>query len=223
MRGSARPASEEGLRLMDRKRWDTAIRCLEVALHPNTGDDEVIAAVNGFRRTADGTPLREICRALVGGMYPALEVAAAQAPSSDAIERLARENRDLRGKLDAEERGRLAATRRLHQVTRQAAKLREDMRAAQSEAAAAAERQLAELRAAQAQTIDRMNRENADLRRALDRGQRLAAAPPARPAAAAAAAPAFGTVLAAALHGAEHAEAARTRPAAPALRGAWIA
>jgi hypothetical protein len=46
---------------MERNRWDRAIRCLEIALHPNTEDDEIIAGVNGFRRTADGTPLSEIC------------------------------------------------------------------------------------------------------------------------------------------------------------------
>jgi hypothetical protein len=51
---------------MERNRWETAIRCLEVALHPNTADDEVIAGVNGFRRTADGTRLRDICAELAG-------------------------------------------------------------------------------------------------------------------------------------------------------------
>jgi hypothetical protein len=53
-------------RAMERNRWEKAIRCLEVALHPNTGDDEVIAGVNGFRRTADGTRLRDICAELAG-------------------------------------------------------------------------------------------------------------------------------------------------------------
>jgi hypothetical protein len=51
---------------MERNRWEKAISCLEVALHPNTRDDEVIAGVNGFRRTADGTPLRDICAELAG-------------------------------------------------------------------------------------------------------------------------------------------------------------
>ena len=47
---------------MQRNRWETAIRCLEIAAHPNTNDEEVIAAINGFRRTADGTPLSRLCR-----------------------------------------------------------------------------------------------------------------------------------------------------------------
>jgi hypothetical protein len=52
---------------MERNRWDTAIRCLEIALHPNTSDDEVLAGVNGFRRTADGTPLSQVCSEFAGG------------------------------------------------------------------------------------------------------------------------------------------------------------
>ena len=72
---------------MERNRWEKAIRCLEVALHPNTGDDEVIAGVNGFRRTADGTRLRDICAELAGkaggGGSPAFDPA-----QTVALERL---------------------------------------------------------------------------------------------------------------------------------------
>ncbi len=64
---------------MERNRWEKAISCLEVALHPNTRDDEVIAGVNGFRRTADGTRLRDICAELAGkagdGSAPATDPA----------------------------------------------------------------------------------------------------------------------------------------------------
>jgi len=41
---------------MERNRWEGAIRCLELALHPNTADAEVIAGVNGFRCAAAGIP-----------------------------------------------------------------------------------------------------------------------------------------------------------------------
>lgn len=40
---------------------EMAIRCLEVALHPATGDNEAMASVFGFRRKAKGTPLSDIC------------------------------------------------------------------------------------------------------------------------------------------------------------------
>ena len=40
---------------MERNRWETALRCLEIAVHPGTSDEEVLAAIRGFRRTAGGT------------------------------------------------------------------------------------------------------------------------------------------------------------------------
>jgi hypothetical protein len=78
---------------MERNKWEIAIRCLEVALHLNTGDDETIAAVNGFRRVAGGTPLTAICAALDG-----------QQSLPRWRERLARQtrtNRDLAARLEA--------------------------------------------------------------------------------------------------------------------------
>ena len=51
---------------MQRNRWETAIRCLEIAVHPNTTDEEIVAAVNGFRRTVESTPLRQLCREFAG-------------------------------------------------------------------------------------------------------------------------------------------------------------
>lgn len=105
---------------MDRNKWDTAIRCLEVALHPHTGDAETIAAVNGFRRTARGMPLSAIC--------------AAAEQSQGQRERLARltlANRDLAARLDAAtqriaalERERVAATARAERAERRVAELR---------------------------------------------------------------------------------------------------
>jgi hypothetical protein len=40
----------------------TALRSLEVALHPNTGECEVLAAVSAWRRVTDGNSLEAVCR-----------------------------------------------------------------------------------------------------------------------------------------------------------------
>lgn len=42
----------------------TAIRCLEMALHPNTGDAEAIAGIYAWRRIAHGRLLSDICESL---------------------------------------------------------------------------------------------------------------------------------------------------------------
>jgi hypothetical protein len=185
---------------MERNRWETAIRCLEVALHPNTSDNEVIAAVNGFRRTADRSPLREICVEFVG--------AATRDPAfyaierSKAIDRLRQENRDIRSKLDAEERARISDAERLREMAEQvrsleealgAARQREDalsqamteqvhnlqeaLAAARRESDAAA-REFADFRLTQGQILAHVNRDNAALRRALEEARREAAAAP---------------------------------------------
>ena len=75
-RPSYKEVASETKSAMERNRWEIAIRCLEIALHPNTSDEEVIAAVNGFRRTAEGTPLRELCRTLAApASTPRLKIA----------------------------------------------------------------------------------------------------------------------------------------------------
>lgn len=99
---------------MERNRWDIAIRCLEVALHPNTDDDEVIAAVNGFRRTADGLPLRQVCAAFAAAEGPVVSAEAARWRAK--LDRLHRENLALRGKLKAEEECRAAAENRSREM-----------------------------------------------------------------------------------------------------------
>ena len=121
---------------MERNKWETAIRCLEVALHANTGDAEVIAAVNGFRRTADGRRLREICDALAGPARPA-------APGqTEELARLNRENRELQGRLAAAEKAHGAAAGAAREAVQQRDKLREELRAAH-EAHAETERKFA--------------------------------------------------------------------------------
>ena len=103
---------------MGRSSWKTAIRCLEVALHPNTGDCEVLAAVNAFRRTADGTPLTQVCAALAQGTADSRTVASEAQETHGELDRLTRENLDLRGKLEAAETGRLVAVRQLRDAER---------------------------------------------------------------------------------------------------------
>jgi hypothetical protein len=156
---------------MERNRWETAIRCLEVALHPNTTDDEVIAGVNGFRRTADGTPLSEMCRKLAGGHRG---------------DNLSQENLDLRHRLEREQASQFAALRRLHEAEQLIHDLSEEIRAEQQN--------FAEFRAATAQLVDGLKDENFDLRDALE-AARVAAARQARKASP------FRDLLTAALNG----------------------
>jgi septal ring factor EnvC (AmiA/AmiB activator) len=203
---------------MERNRWETAIRCLEVALHPNTGDDEVVAAVHGFRRIVAGWTLREVCADLTG--LRAAHTAAATAEETP----LRRENRELRGKLAAAEQRQADMAEDLAEARRQLGEWRDEARHARDEAAAGA-RQFAEFRAAHAQLAERLTRENADLRRMLDDARRSPAKPAPGPAR-----PTFGSELAAALRGADSrpptergraGAASATGRSAP--RPAWIA
>src|SRR5215472_2690288 len=111
---------------MERNRWETAIRCLEVAVHPNTRDDEVIAAVNGFRRTAEGVPVSQICIEFACGGVPLAELAAMK----ENLDRLRRENRELRRKLTVDEAVQEEAARRLDAAHRRIYELTEEAAAA---------------------------------------------------------------------------------------------
>lgn len=193
---------------MERNRATTAIRCLEIALHPNTSDHEIIAAVNGFRRTAGGMPLREICLQFAGTGYDGLGPVADHAKLSAKLDRLNRENFDLRRKLEAEENNQVATADRLHEATQLIRELSEELLAAQRQASAAMQR-FAELRSAHAEILERVQRENSDLRRALEQARHAATGLEPRRT------PPFRKFLSAALQGADPAEAARARhPAA---------
>ncbi len=100
--------------VMERNRWDTAIRCLEIALHPNTSDDEVLAGVNGFRRTADGTPLRQVCSEFAGGSCDGGD----WAEWRGQLDRLNHENLGLQRQLETAENRAEAAARDLHEAER---------------------------------------------------------------------------------------------------------
>jgi hypothetical protein len=149
---------------MERNRWETAIRCLEVAVHPNTRDDEVVAAVNGFRRTAEGVPLSQICIEFACGGVSLAELAAMK----DNLDRLRRENLELRRELAVDEAAQEEAARRLDAAHRRIYELSEETAAAHR-SAEAIEREFEDFRAAYARAIDGILHGNADVRTALDK------------------------------------------------------
>jgi hypothetical protein len=148
---------------MERNKWETAIRCLEIALHPNTNDDEVIAAVNGFRRTADGTPLGNVCVEFVGSSGPG----AYPMEWREKLDRLNRENLDLRHKLKVAESNQSVAVRHVNEEAEQRAhELRAKLLDAEQRANEA-EQRLAEFRMAYARISDDLKHEIFGLRDAL--------------------------------------------------------
>lgn len=159
---------------MERNRWDTAIRCLEIALHPNTSDDEVLAGVNGFRRTADGTPLSQVCSEFAGGSCDGSDLA----EWKGQLDRLNHENLGLRRQLETAENRAEAAARDLHEAERRIDEASQALSTAQR-LAAEAEQQLADFRAAYGRILDAVNQENLDLRAALAQTRHEAAEPPA--------------------------------------------
>lgn len=161
---------------MERNKWETAIRCLEVAVHPNTGDDEMIAAVNGFRRTAEGLPLSQVCIEFACGGVPLADLA----QMKDTLQRLNRENLELRRKLAVEEAAQASGARRLDDAYGRIHALTQEAMAAQR-LAASIEQEFEEFRAAYAQALDAMKQSNVDLRRTLDAANRTAAAEARRP------------------------------------------
>ncbi|MGH6990306.1 MAG: hypothetical protein ACREFD_15290 [Stellaceae bacterium] len=133
--------------MSDSNKWETAIRCLEVALHPHTSDDEIIAGVNGFRRTAGGTSLHEILFALAAtpGNPRGAEVEAASWRRK--WERLDRDHRALQRRCDKAERDHALTLRRLTETERRQRELDAQLQAAQRRAAEA-EEAFVDLRAA---------------------------------------------------------------------------
>jgi hypothetical protein len=169
---------------MERNRWATAVRCLEIALHPNTSDDEALAAVNGFRRTAGSTPLSEVCAAFAHDNTNVADLAEWTA----RFARLSRENLELRQRIDGarqpDETG-----RRLHRMS-------EELIAAQRRAALA-EQRLDDARDAYAQVTEGLKHEIAGLRGALEQARTAGAGRRAEPA------PLFSDFLTAVQQGAE--------------------
>jgi hypothetical protein len=135
-----------------------------VAVHPNTRDDEVIAAVNGFRRTVEGVPLSQICIEFACGGVPLAELAAMK----DNLDRLRRENLELHRKLAVDEAAQQETARRLDAAHRRICELTEETAAA-LRAAEVIEREFEDFRAAYARAIDGIVHRNADVRTALDK------------------------------------------------------
>jgi len=141
---------------MERNRWETAIRCLEIAVHPNTSDEEVIAAINGFRRTAGRTSLAQLCR----------ELGTAPGHLLSRLDQLHRTNLALRCKVEETEARRFAAAQELKSAQQRAQELGEELLAAEHRADVA-EQRLAEFQGAYGRISGGLRGENDDLRRAL--------------------------------------------------------
>ncbi|MGH7076128.1 MAG: hypothetical protein ACREFD_18305 [Stellaceae bacterium] len=142
---------------MEQKKWETAIRCLEIALHPNTGDEEVIAGVNGFRRTANGTPLSYMWRAFASTGEADSGRVAESAKWRAKLERLNQENIQLHLRLDAEQR---AAAHRLQAAEEHIRTLTDEMMAFRLRASEA-ERRLADLQPAYREMPERVTQSSA--------------------------------------------------------------
>lgn len=152
---------------MERNRWETAIRCLEIAVHPNTSDEEAIAAIRGFRRTARNMPTSQLCRAFLD---------AAPEHLLDRLDQLNQENRELRRTRGEADSRRAEMLGRLQKVERHGEELGRKLLAAE-ERANAAEQRLVEFRGAYGRIAGGLQHENLDLRRALDEARRNLAQP----------------------------------------------
>ncbi|HXC29739.1 MAG TPA: hypothetical protein VNV38_17410 [Stellaceae bacterium] len=148
---------------MERNRRETALRCLEIAVHPNTSDEEVLAAIRGFRRTAGRTPVAEI----TGGVPEHLLA---------RLDQLNRANLALRRSIEEIEADRLAALRERQESEQRAQEISEELLAAEHRAEIA-QRRLAEFQGAYGRISGGLRGENDDLRRALDEARRNMAQP----------------------------------------------
>ncbi|HWB50239.1 MAG TPA: hypothetical protein VG651_14100 [Stellaceae bacterium] len=193
---------------MERNRWETAIRCLEIAVHPNTSDEEALAAIRGFRRTARNAAVSQFGQTFAGGVPAHL---------LDRLDQLNQENRELRRRIAETEADRTDMRSRLQQAEHQTREIGRALLAAEQRADTA-ERRLAESQGtygpAHSPAADGGRRgENLDLRRAFDEARRNLAQPIHEPVAP------FRTMLDAAMRGAE-----QTRPAPVAgARQPWTA
>jgi hypothetical protein len=183
--------------VMERNRRETALRCLEIAVHPHTKDEEVIAAINGFRRTVAGTPLNRLYQEFAG---------AGPVDAAAELQRLSRENLELRRKIEEAEAGRTAALRRVEAAEQNAREITEELLAAEHRADTA-EQQLAEIHSAPNLVSGGWPHDDPEMRRALAEARRNLTQPihePVRP---------FQNMLNAALGRADQAPPALPTPA----------
>jgi hypothetical protein len=188
---------------MERNRWETALRCLEIAVHPNTSNEEIVAAINGFRRTAGKVPLAQLCRDFAGAPGHLLS----------RLDQLNRANLALKRKMEESEAGRAAALLELQAAEQRARANSQELLIAEHRADAA-EHQLTEFQGAYGRISGGLRGENDDLRRALDDARRNMAQPihePTQP---------FQNALNAAL---QRPEAPPPSPPTPAFGRPWTA
>jgi chromosome segregation ATPase len=201
---------------MERNRWATALRCLEVALHPNTSDDEVLAGVNGFRRTAGRTPLTEICAEFARDGSHVADLAEWTA----RFVRLSRENQELRRRLDSAEAKPIATLAKIDDSQQRLRDLAEQLLAAEGRANLA-EHRLVDARDAYAQVTEGLRHEIAGLRATVEHARNTAQRAAAEPA------PLFSDFLSAAQQGADRPQFTQRTAAAPmsgpAPRSPWTA
>lgn len=120
---------------MERNRWETAVRCLEAAVHPDTSAGAVIGAVDEFRRLAGGLPVSQVCLEFACGGVPLAELA----KMKDSLEQLSRENAELHRRLTAGTAAQAGAQGRLDAAYRRIHELTQEMLAARREAGTAEE------------------------------------------------------------------------------------
>ena len=115
---------------MVRNKSETAIRCLEIALHPGTGDEETLAAVKGYRRTAGDVPLSEMLRDF-SAPAPAEPERSVEAERWRAkFVKSRRDYMELRRRLTEERRERVATTHRLSEAESRIRALGEELHSA---------------------------------------------------------------------------------------------
>lgn len=174
---------------MDRKKSETALRCLNLALHSNTADEEVLAAIAGFRRTAGNASLLEMAAALTDRSSNDFDRVTPATEWQEAATRLAEENQQLRNLLESWEEYEAKLQQRLDESERRVSEFCDASLIAVARVEKA-ESLLAELLTAYGSLSD----ENRDLRTALAAARRSIAEAPRT-----SSSTPFRTVLAAAL------------------------
>ena len=145
---------------MERQKLRTVMRCLEIALHPNTRDEEIVAAVHGFRRTVGTASFPEIC----------LEFARTNDPQGCAPEwhqqlhRLGRENLALQRDIEALRNLESLTGSRISEANERIRELEDELDAARRRARDA-EKQTAEVKAAYRTVTDELRRQIVELHR----------------------------------------------------------
>jgi len=125
---------------MERNRWETALRCLEIAVHPNTSNEEILAAIAGFRRTAGGMPLNRLWQDFAPPDPAGPGSARDAGHLLGRLDKLAQDNRALRRRAEEAEAARATALERLRMAEEAVRHIGDDLLAAEQRADAAEQR-----------------------------------------------------------------------------------